>query len=529
VPVTPRRRRSIARTQVLACVLALLMLALPAHGGGPVLHEYFEPDPTEDLVFKATASGDLPAAIETHSGVVGAPDATRAPADREMAYGGASTPDAADASYQIDRDTTRPDLVEYDDPFIPRVTPFKRLYAYDQVDKDLELVVGSRLLRRLPIGGSVQAGDDQFYGSMVVDLAADTPVRIPSVGPGARVLKAHTDLPTSFELLQDGAENWFIRAPDRKRVRLVVLLAIQRTVFGSPFKDVEWSVLAREVPPLPQPARDAALEVAAQIGIARALGPRAALAKLVAHFRAFAPSSDRPTSSGLALYKDLALTQKGVCRHRAYAFVITAHALGLPARMVRNEAHAWVEVSDGSLWHRIDLGGAAGDLESQQDPTLAQHQPPEDPFSWPAGSESGAELAARAQTGPGSDGEGGSQSGAAPSQGPLGPPIPSARAAEDESRPAAELSVKIEDSEVRRGEPLKVSGRVMADGKGCARVRVDFGLKNSGRVTQIQSMSSDEQGRYSGVIVVPLGIEVGDYELVVSTEGDSRCGSGSVE
>jgi hypothetical protein len=365
---------------------------------------------------------------------------------------------------------------------------------------------------------------------MVVDLAADTPVRIPSVGPGTRVLKAHTEPPASFVLERDGADNWFMRAQERKRVRLVVLLAIPRAVFGSAFPDVEWSTLSRQVSPIAQPVREAALEVATQIGISRALGPRAALAKLVAHFRAFAPSADKPRSNGLALYKDLALTQKGVCRHRAYAFVITAHALGLPARMVRNEAHAWVEVFDGSLWHRIDLGGAAGDLESQQDPTLAQHQPPEDPYAWPTGSESGSALAARAQTGSDSGGDSGSSQSGYGQSSPLGPPIPSTGSTGNDARPAADLSLKIEDSEVRRGEPLRVAGQVKADGSGCSRVRVDFGLKNSaGRVTQIQSMSSDDQGRYSGVIVVPLGVEVGDYELVVSTEGDSRCGAGSVQ
>ena len=35
---------------------------------------------------------------------------------------------------------------------------------------------------------------------------------------------------------------------------------------------------------------------------------------------------------------DLALSKKGVCRHRAYAFTITAQGLGIPARMVMNEA-----------------------------------------------------------------------------------------------------------------------------------------------------------------------------------------------
>ena len=55
--------------------------------------------------------------------------------------------------------------------------------------------------------------------------------------------------------------------------------------------------------------------------------------------------------------------QKGVCRHRAFAFLVTALGLGIPARMVANEAHAWVEVRGETGWQRIDLGGAAAAIE----------------------------------------------------------------------------------------------------------------------------------------------------------------------
>jgi hypothetical protein len=204
--------------------------------------------------------------------------------------------------------------------------------------------------------------------------------------------------------------------------------------------------------------------------------------------------------------------------------------------MVRNEAHAWVEVFDGRLWHRIDLGGAAGDLETQQDPSLPQHQPPDDPYSWPAGSESGTELASRSLGQGGNTGANGDDPGAAPSgsaiaPAPLGPAAVDGGAPRtDDSRPPAAVSVRVDESDVRRGEPVRVSGRVTADGEGCARVRVDFGLKSTaGRTIPIQSLSADDQGRYSGAIVIPLGVDVGDYEVVVSTPGDARCGRGSME
>lgn len=56
--------------------------------------------------------------------------------------------------------------------------------------------------------------------------------------------------------------------------------------------------------------------------------------------------------------------QKGVCRHRAQAFMILARYIGVPARMVLNEQHAFCEVpnfaKDGKTWewHRVDMGGS---------------------------------------------------------------------------------------------------------------------------------------------------------------------------
>jgi hypothetical protein len=67
---------------------------------------------------------------------------------------------------------------------------------------------------------------------------------------------------------------------------------------------------------------------------------------------------------------------------------VTALGLGLPARLVRNEAHAWVEAFDGSIWHRIDLGGAAGRFELDSPRDVPLYGGPEDPFSWPAGTQS---------------------------------------------------------------------------------------------------------------------------------------------
>ena len=136
-------------------------------------------------------------------------------------------------------------------------------------------------------------------------------------------------------------------------------------------------------------------EVAAKIGVSAPLSPRDDVTKLVSYFRGFTESEDPPTQSR-DIYLDLALSRKGVCRHRAFAFMVTALSLGLPTRMITNEAHAWVEVHDGRLWRRIDLGGAGTTLHDPLSNNVP-YDPPPDPFAWPQGATRGDDLAERAR------------------------------------------------------------------------------------------------------------------------------------
>ena len=516
--------------------LAVLAFAIPAHADGPVLHEYIAPDAAEDLRMGATTQdGAMPAAIDTRSGVLAAPTEPRTnPAASQVAYGGSATPDSIDASYRIDRDTSRPDAVRYDDPFIPAVTPFKRLYAYDGLDEGFELVVHDKQLRKLTIGGEARPDDDQFYGDLFVDIVPGVPVRIPSVGPGARALVARAEPALHFELQRDGADNWFIVGDARKRVRLVLELAIARRAFGSEFGEVSWSELARGLPGLPAAARTSANEVLNAAGISQAQRPAEAARVLVNYFRTFAPSDDAPrASSGSALYSELALSKKGVCRHRAYAFVITALALGIPARMVRNEAHAWVEISDGLQWHRVDLGGAASHLDYEQHSSEHQHQPPADPYQWPPGSEAGESLTAQAagSGAPKSDSPGAATSGAPASARAPRTAAPSSSAKSDPPTPRDdpqtknEIAISSEDRELRRGARFHVTGVARTEHAVCANTRVDIALRDkAGAEHWLGALATDQSGRYDGRVALPFDLEVGDYAVVASTPRSAQCG-----
>ncbi len=565
MPSPPRLARLRAPSIVAVLALALVATAY-AEPPSSMLHEFIPPDPGEDVTYSATTlEGDLPAAIQTPSGLATAPDPRKSPA-ADHVYQGATTDDTPDSTYEPDRDTRRPHVENYDDPFSPATAPFKRLRAYDGVDADYSLHVRDKALVKLNVGGAAVAGDEPFYGDLSVDLIPGQPVRIPTVGPGARVLRMHANPEVPVEMLHDGADNWFVRGTTRARVHVVVELAIPRDTFGREFADVDWSALDTLTASRPiaaamgsRPAaalagasgarlHDAAFnEVAQAVGISRAMRPREVVRKMVDYFRAFSPSEEPPNGRG-DIYLDLALSKKGVCRHRAFAFLVTALGIGVPARMVVNEAHAWVEVNDGKLWHRVDLGGAAANLENEPDPSKPAYVPPPDPYAWPATRDSGQDLADRnrdqRQSGQGPDGDSAGDGGAAtPATGNNPAPAPTADAP-DSRGPESDVGVAAIDGDVHRGLPLHLQGQVWSAGSPCPHLRVDVLLLShaekgshgdrpangsaapSSGGTSVGSLSTDERGRYDGAVVVPRDLALGDYDLIVQTPGDARCGAG---
>lgn len=501
-------------------VLAVLAVA-GVLSAAPVLHERFDADPGEDIRRGAkTAGGQLPAAMDTQSGVVSAPDAGQSERPRTVYGGAGSTQSSTSAGYQIDRMTTQPDIVHYDEPFSPSIVPFKRLFAFDQVGPELDLEVSDKHLRTLPVGGSVAPGEDAFYGDLTTDLVRGVPVRIPSVGPGAVLRALHSDPPAALQVVADGADNWFVVSDRTVRARLLMQVSVRRQVFGSPFASVDWSTLGQYVRPLPANVHQAADRVLSHIGVSTNESPSRALERLVGYFRGFAPSGDIPQATGtVALYEELALSRKGVCRHRAYAFLITAQRLGLPSRLVHNEAHAWVEVYDGSLWHRIDLGGAAGALDLDKPKDVPLHRPPPDRFAWPKDASPGLGLSPS----PGDSSGSGSQSTDAQS-GAGTQSLSGSHGTTPPERRHGEVTLELGGKDVRRGHPLRVFGRLTNEGRGCAFARVDLVLQaGNGANIVLGSLATDETGRYAGEVVVPLDVPVGDEVIEAKSAAGGSC------
>ena len=536
---------------LIACVLTAMSMVVRADVRQLVLHEFIPLDPQEDIALAATTpDGQLPAAMITRSGTVEAPNTMRMPTSTEHAYGPASQREGLDR-FSPDRDTRRPTVNRYDDPFSPGIAPYKRLRAYDWVANDFSLTLVDASLSPIPEGGNVAADEDAFFGEMTVDLVLGEPVRIPTVGPGARVIRRSSQPRVALELMQDSAENWFALGAVTTRVRLSLQIAISEGAFGGAFGD---SILGsrKRVPALPSSVAPSVEEVVRTLGLRDERSARAAVGTLVSYFRGFEPSDDAPRGRA-NIYLDLALSRKGVCRHRAYAFVVTALGMGIPARMVHNEAHAWVEVHDGVMWKRIDLGGASTPREQNEEfGSRPMHSGASDPFSWPEGHQP---EHADNQGGNSGGGRAAAQAGQRADDGARQVRVDSSMtdplsSVDDSEKSAGLVSLQdpvlsgapgavalvpatirlVEtDTRVLRGSPMKVEGDVFVDAQPCGLVRVNVFLRDpkTTRWYGMGAVTSDDHGHFSGSVVVPLEMQVGEYDVVIATPGDSRCGPGT--
>jgi transglutaminase superfamily protein len=538
------------RSSLRYLAVALGVLIGAAARAEPVLHEYIE---------LGAGHGPVEPAVTDERDVTAAGSPLSGDADPEE---DSSADDGAGpaSTFSIDRDTTRPNRVSYADPFTPTVVPFKRSVVYDGVNRDADLLVQDPRLRPVDMLTVASSNDEHFHASLRLELKAGEPAAIPSVAPGARLVLARAEPAAELHIGVDSAENWFVRSTVTRQVQLTLQVVADRRVFGGSFRDSSWSELGRALPPVPAEVKSSALEVARALGVLATARPNQAVVRLVEHFRRFSPSPRRPQSQGLALYRELALTARGICRHRSYAFVITALGLGIPTRLALNEAHAWVEVFDGEIWHRIDLGGAAESLE-MDDEGRPRHVEPRDPFSWPDSSESGLALAERRTSADTSDsapaGEKPADSeGMAPpatppgadgaDQPPAGEPPPSAPGgASDAAEP--ELPTELEApapgtppdhplsgsvtfdtgaARAERGKGLAVSGRVQQERRPCSGARVDVLLATQSQpAIPLGTLVSDERGEFRGRLVIPWNAPLGEHTLSANVSGS--CGPGT--
>ena len=457
---------------------------------------------------------------------------------------------AADRQTEMKPDSnTGPDgTLHYVSVFNPDVLPFKRMSALDAVGDDYTLKIGHGAIAELPVGGTTDKTRDRFWGDVVVNLVPGKEVPLPSVAPDMRILSYESKPPATLHFDKDGADNFYVRSDHAAgNVRLIFLADADAAYFApalpaGPLTPKQVGKLAPPnlVSPLPPSVRKAAQRTIDKLGLDENYDLHKVFNDLVGYFRAF-EAKPFPPSTG-DIYRDLCDSQAGVCRHRAFAFMVTANALGIPTRFVENEAHAFVEVwFPHKNWQRIDLGGAAlrMDVTGAENKTL--HRPrAEDPYAKPPqykqnytqlqGDITGLTAQQMADKHKPLDQSPASGSyGNGPGSGPSSdritpdPTLPAATA--DPTKATPKLAITMADGSAYRGDSIHVEGTVFASGAALPDHRVDVFLAPAGKLgkdpIQLGSAVTDLAGSFKVDLAVPAELRLEAYELYVSSPEDA--------
>ena len=579
------------------------MLAATARAE-PVLHEYVpnvEPGEATPVAAGRPGRGNAPGASTTAPAEANG-DSADSNADEpayEATAGDGSPgepPGRRSQTFRPDRLTELADGLDYYEVFRPSIAPFKRVTSLGLIQLDADgktPVLAVRDQPRIPVpieGESSRPPDgrprDRFTADVRLDFRDGPVVPLPSVSPESRILSFRTTPAVPLRIERDADDNFAVRlvgSAPRGPIEVALVTDAPRSYFGTEIPNGRVNALEAEVPRLERSIESRALAMARRMKLSKKSDLRTALETLTHYFRAFEESKEPPENTG-DMYLDLVRSQKGICRHRAYGFVVTAQALGIPARFVQNEAHSWVEVKLPRVGYmRIDLGGAADGLtahNASDAPSYVPAQP--DPLPQPASyRRSYAQAAARAR-GPAPTSESitgrwlnpGSvqQQPAAEADTSSGRTQPSASdtataaqgdtsgASESSTRGAARdaaarlglaaaspaaaasgttdargqpraprtpLVIRLHERErtALRGSELTLSGRVLDQAaRGIAGVRVEVWIASQPRNERmlLGVCVTDGSGDFHAALGVPPDLQVGDYRLLVLTPGDSQ-------
>lgn len=389
--------------------VVLLGGAVAALANDNILHEYFlVPASEESAGPRSTSPAETPSGAEELSASLGGEDGEVDPAGAqpppplnvensgdELVYepdGKALDPTGAELSEHngpsdaddpatLDRETSLDASLSYYAVFNPSVAPWKRVSTRNQVNEGYRLTVQSPHRRIEVRDRPVRAGYERFWGSMLVRMEEGRPISLPTVAAQVDILRYQTEPPINLSFQHEYlADNYYVSGDYTGTVRINFLLEAHESYFGgevSPDLEIDDlpAAMRPRVPPKVAKAAERAIEI---IGVDRRGSFKSQLDALVGWFRAFEARPFPEALRGDDIYLDLVEHQLGVCRHRALAFVVTAQALGIAARYVFNEAHAFVEVYVPRRgWMRIDLGGAAVDFEMKNTVDKTLHLPPE--------------------------------------------------------------------------------------------------------------------------------------------------------
>lgn len=554
-----------------------------------VLHEYFNPWDV-DVSSTSTEAGGSNAGAKPPAGQLerapGEPPGLSVnPGEDEVIFGAdgpvdpgvTSTPygplDPRKQSSKLDDRTDRVDQLDYYANFEPSVVPYKRAVVQNKVQYsagDYLLSLDPGRYRRVSVeGGGRKSGEETFWGSFLVRAKKGERHPLPSVAPTQRILEVQAEPDISVRFERDRAHNYYVVPKQSGLLRLNIKLAVPSTYFNGAFGDIEWSELGRpKTPSLPDTVNTVAASVLASLGISKRMRPKAALEGLVEYYRNFEGRKFPDNLRGKDLYASLSREQVGVCRHRSLAFLISARALGISTRYIYNEAHAFVEVYwPGTGWRRIDLGGAANELNYSSQAGGSVHDAGQDDLPQPPNYQNeldrlrdrGGEVGEQEgeQEGEGEGEQGGAQSAqadgesdAAPRDGEMGGEMTemegasphleeamSGQGGQDTAQDAqsaqdrrAEVIIDVEadTSEVFRGNSLGLTGSLFTtQGAPLAKrtVRVVLappGSQSDRASIELGTLRTDNGGRFQGKLAIPDSVTIGRWSVVLQYAGDDE-------
>jgi hypothetical protein len=452
-------------------------------------------------------------------------------------------------------DNTGPDgTLQYVSVFNPDVLPFKRMTTFDAVGDDYTLHVARTVLTEIPVGGTTDAKTrDRFWGDVLIQLKPGIDVPLPSVAPDMRILSYEVKPKIALKFSKDGADNFYVRSDESGasgQYRLVFYADADAGYFAPqlPPRKLTVNQLIAQTPPelknlIPQAVRHEAEVTLNKIGVYKDYDLGIAFNKLVQYFRAFqAGQIANPTGN---IYRDLCDSQAGVCRHRSFAFMVTANALGIPTRYVQNEAHAFVEVWFPIRgWQRVDLGGAALRMNVTGADNKTLHRPrSDDPFAKPPEyknqytqlegdirgltDQQKADKKRGLDQAPPSGAVGQQGSGGATPPGPdtITPDPTKPVKQQDPKKATPELLVTAADTSAYRGAFIHVEGVVRVDGKGLPNHMVNVFLAPAGSGGEgsipLGPAVTRTDGGFSADLPVPGTLDLARYEILLSTAEDA--------
>ena len=481
------------------------------------------------------------------------------PVDRAAAAG-SGEPVLGGGGFAADRQTsmspdsnTGPDAtLHYVSVFNPDVLPFKRMSALDAIGDDYTLGLAHPALAEVPVGGATDKTRDRFWGSVLLQLAPGKDVPLPSVAPDMRILSYEIKPALAVRFSRDGADNFYVRSDESAAsgtYRLVFLADADAGYFapalpvGARYTPRQLAALAPPElrPKVPERARRAARRTLDRLDVDPDQELGVVFNRLVGFFRAFEAKPLPATSSDI--YRDLCDSQAGVCRHRAFAFMVTANAVGIPTRYVDNEAHAFVEVwFPERHWQRIDLGGAALRMEVQGADNKTLHRPrSDDPFVKPAEyrqsytqldgeikgltqqqlADKHKSLGDAPPSGAFSAGSGAATTGPDRILPDQGLPVVS----KDPKKKSPRLIVTLADEHAFRGDQLHIEGAATVGGRALPDHTVDVflspaGKGGSGSILLGRAVTASDGG-FRADFPVPPGIGLASYDIWLSSPEDA--------